>query len=162
MSKSKNPCEKLYQPPTQSQIPNLWWSQKVRYHKTTTGKKSFGQFQINFDCWPWANSFNFSHFQKHIIVLLKINYKSLRGKNLTLIFFFLMGMKLKNCQWSVWVCKRKIKFSDSWGKLPLKTWFVKIQNLKFNIQGSMGKKKVLFKISFINWKLKTAAIIRLL
>lgn len=22
--RSKNPCEKLYQPPTQSQIPNLW------------------------------------------------------------------------------------------------------------------------------------------
>lgn len=58
--------------------------------------------------------------------------------------FFLMGMKLKNSQWSVWVCKRKIKFSDSWGKLPLKTWFVKIQNLEFNIQGSMGQEKVLF------------------
>lgn len=75
--------------------------------------------------------------------------------------FFLMGMKLKNSQWSVWVCKGKIKFSDSWGKLPLKTWFVKIQNLEFNIQGSMGQEKVLFKISFINWKLKTAAKIRL-
>lgn len=140
--KSKNPCEKLYQPPTQPQIPNLWWSQKVRYHKTTTGKKSFGQFQINFDYWPWANSMNFSYFQKHIIVLSKIIISLWEEKSY--IFFYLMGMKLKHSQWSVWVYKRKIKFSDSWGKLPLKTWFVKIQNLEFNIQGSMGQEKVLF------------------
>lgn len=76
--RSKNPCEKLYQPPTQPQIPNLWWSQKVRDHKTATGKKSFGQFQI----WLLTVSQLITHYCS-----IKNQLYVFERKNLTFFFY---------------------------------------------------------------------------